>query len=199
MKHWLGISLALSVFAGGPVMAQPASSGPMTNPNVDIFYREPANREYRTIYEGLRNRRVLEELRQFLAPLRLPKKITVQIDQCGATQRPYKPGAPATICYELVDQIFKVAANVDANARSTVIAGAFIQATLHEVAYAIIDALQLPVWGRAADAADRLAALVMLQFGEDLADRTVRATAIFFSASKRTWTGSAFAAINSPG
>jgi hypothetical protein len=197
MKYWLGIPFALSVLAAQPAVAQPSAALPQ-NPNVEIVYREPGSRELRPIYEALRRRQVLEELRTFLAPLRLPQKITLQLDQCGASQRLYQPGGPVTICYELVDQIIKVASQVNANIRSTVIAGTFIQAALHEIAYAIMDVLQLPVWGRASDAADRLSALVMLQFGEELADRAIRATAIFFDASKKTWTGSAFAAIDSP-
>jgi hypothetical protein len=38
----------------------------------------------------------------------------------------------------------------------------------------------------------------MQNFGEDLAIRTVTATARFFDATKRTWTGSAFASADSP-
>jgi hypothetical protein len=47
-------------------------------------------------------------------------------------------------------------------------------------------------------AADRLAAFVLLQFGEDLALKTITATAIFFDASQKTWTGSDFARADSP-
>jgi hypothetical protein len=146
----------------------------------------------------VKNRKVLEELQQFLAPLRLPRKLTVKIDQCGALSRPYRPQEPVTICYELIDQIEKVAAKGDPKMRQTMIAGAFIQVVVYQVAHAMFDILQVPVWGRAGDAADRLAALVMLQFGEDLALRTIRGSTAFFLASKKTWTGSAFADADSP-
>jgi hypothetical protein len=99
---------------------------------------------------------------------------------------------------KLVDQIEKVAARMDANARSTVIVGAFVETTLHEVADAVFEILQFPIWGRRGDAADQLAALVMLQFGEELAVRTITGTARFFAASEKTWTGSAFADASSP-
>ena len=69
---------------------------------------------------------------------------------------------------------------------------------MYEIAQAILDLLQFPVWGRAGDAADRLSAFVMQHFGEDLAIQTVTATAMFFDATKKTWTGSAFADVNSP-
>ena len=171
--------------------AQPAPS--VQNPQIDIAYVQPRNRSYQPIYDRLKDRKVLEELKQFLAPLRLPRKLTVQVDQCDAASRPYEPQLPVTICYELVDQIEKVAAKMDVSVRPSVIVGAFIEATLHEVAHALFDMLQFPIWGRRGDAADRLAALVMLQFGEELAIRTISGTARFFAASDRTWTGSAFA------
>ena len=36
-------------------------------------------------------RQVLEQLRLFLSPLKLPRKLLVQIDQCNAERRPYSP------------------------------------------------------------------------------------------------------------
>ena len=68
----------------------------------------------------------------------------------------------------------------------------------HEVAESIFDILQAPVWGRSKDAADRLSAFLMLQFGEEAARKTIGGTATFFALSNRTWTGSAFAAVASP-
>ena len=184
-------------------IAQPPPAGQSAPPaaqgsQIEIAYVPPSNRNFQPIYDRVKNRKVLEDLQQFLAPLRLPRKLTVKIEQCGAPSRPYRPQGPVTICYELIDQIEKVAAKGDPKLRQTMIAGAFIQVVVYEVAHAMFDILQIPVWGRAGDAADRLAALVMLQFGEDLALRTIRGTAAFFLASKKTWTGSAFADANSP-
>jgi hypothetical protein len=62
----------------------------------------------------------------------------------------------------------------------------------------VYDELQIPVWGRMEDAADRLAALVMLQFGEDLALRTILGATALFDASGKTWTGSDFGNALSP-
>jgi Putative metallopeptidase len=184
-------------------IAQPPPAGQSSPPaaqssQIEVAYVQPANRNFQPIYDRVKNRKVLEELQQFLAPLRLPRKLTVKIDQCGALSRPYRPQEPVTICYELIDQIEKVAAKSDPKMRQTMIAGAFIQVVVYQVAHAMFDILQVPVWGRAGDAADRLAALVMLQFGEDLALRTIRGSTAFFLASKKTWTGSAFADADSP-
>ena len=179
-----------------PAAAQAPAA--LQNPQIEIVYGQPSNANYRPIYDRLKKLQVLEELKQFLVPLRLPRKLTVQVDQCGAATRPYKPGGPATICYELVEQIERVAAKTEENLRETVLVGTFVQAVFHEVALAVLDILQVPIWGRREDAADRLSSFIMLQFGEDVARQTVIGTGVFFEASGKTWTGSQFADVNSP-
>jgi Putative metallopeptidase len=168
------------------------------NPQIEIAYVPPGNSALAPIYDRLKNGRVLEQLKQFLAPLKLSRKLTVQFEQCGAPTRPYKSPGPATICYELVDRIEQVAAKAPANMRQSVVVGTVVQAALHEVAHGVFDILQVPVWGRRNDAADMLAGLIMLQFGEDVARQTIIGTAAFFELSGKTWTGSAFADVNSP-
>jgi len=170
----------------------------LQNPNVEIVYQEPRSVAFKPIAERVKQRRVLEQLRVFLAPLRLPRKLTVNVEECGAPTRDYKPQGPVTICYEVIDQIEKIAAKADANMRERVLIGAFVQAAFHETAHAVFDILQVPVWGRANDAADRLAAFIMVHFGEDVAMQTILGTAYFFRLSGRTWTGSEFAEVNSP-
>jgi hypothetical protein len=195
-------SVAAFVLGLAPMLqATPAAAQAPTglqNSQIEIAYVPPANANYRPIHDRLKKLQVLEELKQFLVPLRLPRKLTVQVDQCGAATRPYKPGGAATICYELVEQIERVAAKADPDQQQTVIVGTFVQAVFHEVAAAVLDILQVPVWGRREDAADRLAGFIMLQFGEEVARQTVIGTAIFFEASNKTWTGSQFADVNSP-
>jgi hypothetical protein len=186
--------LALGLaFAVSPSVAQPAA-----NSQVEVAYVQPSNRALQPIYDRLKKRQVLEEVQQFLLPLRLPRKLTVKTDQCGAQQVQYVSQGPVTICYELVEQIEKIATKVDPAARPGVIAGAFVQAVLYQIAQAVLDMFDVPVWGRMSDAADRFSALVMLKFGEDLAARTIYGTSVFFEASRRTWTGSAFADVTSP-
>ena len=47
--------------------------------------------------------------------------------------------------------------------------------------HAVFDILKIPVFGREEDAADALAAFVLLQFGKDVARRTITGTAHFWS------------------
>jgi hypothetical protein len=193
------IALSCAYALSGITEADAQIPAALQNPQIEIVYTQPSNPAFRPIYDRLKQRQVLEELKAFLAPLRLPRKLTVTVIQCGAPTRPYKSPGPATICYELIDQINQIAAKFpDASLRGTVTSGAFILVMLHEVALGVFDELQIPVWGRMEDAADRLAALVMLQFGEDVAVRTLIGASALFNASDKTWTGSDFASVNSP-
>jgi hypothetical protein len=191
-------ALAGLVILASSITLASAQGTPPSNSQVEIEYIRPQKREYLPIHDRLKNRKVLEQLQQFLSPLRLPQKLTIKIDQCGAPSRPYKSDGVATICYEIVEQIERAASGLNGEARSSAIAGAFIQATMYQVSVAVLDILDFPIWGRTGDAADRLSAFVMQNFGEDLAIRTVIATARFFEATRRTWTGSAFASADSP-
>jgi putative metallopeptidase DUF4344 len=124
----------------------------------------------------------------------------VRLAECGADTMAYAPGGPVTICYEMVDKVVTITMQNtnDADEQTRVIDGTFVQAVLHETAHAIFDLLQVPVWGREDDAADRLAALIMLQFGDQVALTTIVGTAKFFEYSKRAWTGEDFAEVGSP-
>ena len=75
--------LALILLNLSPASAAAQGVPVAQNPQVEIAYRPPQKREYQPMYNRLKDRRVLEELRQFLTPLRLPKKLTIQVDQCG--------------------------------------------------------------------------------------------------------------------
>jgi hypothetical protein len=186
-------------FACSAAAEAPQPVGKLRNEQIEIVYGQPDNPAFRSMYDRLTRLQVLEEFTQFMAPLRLPRKLVVRVDQCGATaRRPYQPGGPVTVCYELLDQIEHVAARADATARERLIVGTFIQVLLHEVARAVFDVLQVPVWGRIEDAADNFSAFVMLQFGDNLARNTIRGSTDFFLLSEKTWTGTDFASIGSP-
>jgi hypothetical protein len=192
----LGFALLYPLFDVSQAHAQAPAD--IQNPQIEIAYRKPSNPAFQPVYDRLTRLKVLEQFKQFTAPLRLPRKLAVTVDQCGTTTRPYQPQGSVTVCYELVEQIERVASKADKEAQERLIVGTFVQAVLHETAHAVFDILQVPVWGRAEDAADNLAAFIMLQFGDDLALQTIQGTANFFQLSEKTWTGSDFADMSSP-
>jgi hypothetical protein len=186
---------------GTPASAQIAIPADLHNDQIEISYVVPRNPAFRPLYDRYKNRQVLEQLRAFMAPLALTRKVPVKIDQCGRMNAVYQAGGGVTICYEYLAQIDKLAPAEKTAlgvTREIAIAGAFIQVALHEMSRAVFDVLKIPVWGREADAADKLAGFIMLQFGQDVALTTLRGTAHFFEASERTWTGSDFSDVQSP-
>ena len=208
MRKWV---LAAALF----LLCTPSWAAAPTPPQVKIAYgaagADPNNARARGV---LTNSRALEELQAFLAPLRLPVDMNLQAEACGAPRRAYNAETKtATICYEMIAKILET---IDAQTlastqtkagaetygavqgRSEALVGTIVEALLHETAYALFDIYNVPVWGRIDDAADRLSALVMLQFGEDAARTTILGTAHFFDWSNRKWTGSDFAEATSP-
>jgi hypothetical protein len=150
---------------------------------------QPTEPQYRAIYDRMRQQQVLERLQRFLAPLRLARPLAVKMARCGDNilYRPYKPGGDVTICYEFVKQVEDLAPGTGQQGlvgvvvvpRSATVIGPIVEEVLHDVALAVFDNLQIPVWGRTEDAADNVAALIMLQFGTDVAQTTILGTAYF--------------------
>lgn len=187
------VSAAVLMFAAA-VAASPAGAQlappELRNSQVETAYVEPRDPAFRPIHERLKKRLVLEQLQQFLAPLRLPAKLKVTIEQCGAQFVPYRPGGPVTICYEYIDQIERLAPGGSVflgtawiTTRDDALVGAVVLTVLHEVAHAVFDMLKVPVWGRESDAADKVSAFIMLQFGKEVAWRTMTGVAWFLNQS----------------
>ena len=192
--------LALLSFAAGfswTGHGQPFAAPPRP---IEIAYEAPKDAQLQPIYEQLKQRKVLERLQGFLAPLRLPKKLAIRTAECAAGTAGYKPDTPVTLCYQLVKRINDIAGQntTDPNERALINYGTFVETVLHRVAYALFDLLQVPILGREDDAADRIAALTMLQFGDQVAYTTILGTGRFFEYSKHTWTGADFASERSP-
>jgi Putative metallopeptidase len=185
-------AIAISVYIG-PVSAQIAS-----NPLVQLSYLTPRSARLKPVADHVKKWQVLEQFGQFLVPLRLPRKLAVQFDECGSFTPSYRPGGPVTVCYELVDKIEGIAAKAQPERRDLVLVGTIIQAVFHETAIAVFDVLRVPIWGRREDAADRLAGFLMVEFGPELAKRLIIGAAVFFKESGKTWTGSQFAEASAP-
>jgi hypothetical protein len=181
--------------------AQPAPAGASANPwgppnpQIAVAYVVPKDPKFRPIYDKLRKRQVLEELQAFLAPLRLPRKLTIKTDTCGDAAAHYKPGGPVVICYEYVANLEQAAPDVKLKiggqdfTKDDALIGSFVHVALSETARAAFDILEIPVWGREEHAADRVAGFLMFQFGEKAAYRTLVGTSWFMSQTAVLSTG----------
>lgn len=189
--------LGASAFVG-PALSQ---TGAIKNPQVDIAYIAPRSEPYQAIYERLKALQVLEMLQEFLAPLRLPNKLLVKTDECGgAMEIPYVPQQPVTICYEYIREIEANALRApdsgtaaDELTKQGIIVGTFINLVLDQVAHAVFDMLQIPIWGRENDAADNVTALIMVEFRADLTWTMIGGTSWFLA--ERGFTGDDFSKV----
>ena len=186
------LAFAISWMAAdaAPVAAQGAKTS-----NVRISYEEPRDPSLRPVYRRLVQRQVLERLQKFLSPLRLPRELVVRTAQCGGISLPRKPGDGVTLCYEFVAQVEKQAPPPDdVNTvgaafvtTNMAIVGPVVHLLLHDVSLAVFEMLEIPVWGHVVDAADHVAAFLMLQFGPDVAQKTIFGAALYLTKADQTY------------
>jgi hypothetical protein len=116
----------------------------------------------------------------------------IRAAECGGkSYLPYKPGGPVTLCYEFVRQVLDAAPDEEKGnvglvgtlrvSEEMAETGPVVQEVLHDVALAVFDIQEVPVWGKAEFAADNVAAFLMLQFGTDVALKTIIGTAYFLN------------------
>lgn len=162
----------------------------LKNSNVVTRYTEW---KYQALYERVKKRAVLEEISEFLSPLKLKQKLIFETTSCGEENAFYDPDTNTVkLCYEMFDWIENVAAAspdkvqqvpgapprglLPGVTRAEAIVGAIGGVALHETGHAVFDIQQIPRLGREEDAADMVAGFVMLQFGNDVARTMIKGT-----------------------
>src|SRR5215470_4690762 len=153
----------------------------LQNSKVEITYEEPKKSEHLPILQRLQKRQVLEQLRAFLSPLRLPKKMPIKTTECGVINAFWAgTGKGLSLCYEylyyLEDRVAK-AEMPPGYQRADALVGGFLGVTFHELGHAVFDILDVPVYGREEDAADQMAGFILQQFGPTIARRMVSGAA----------------------
>jgi hypothetical protein len=193
MRRLIGAGAALAIALG---LASPAAAA------IRIAYDAAGDDpDLVQAREALVKSKALEELQTFLAPLRIYDNVLVRGASCGAERRDYDAKThTVTICYDRIARIRKVAAEADTDddSRRKAVVGTIVEDLLHETSYALFDIYGVPVWGRIDDAADRLAALVMTQFGEDNARTTILGVAMYLQWTHQTPKAQQYASAESP-
>jgi hypothetical protein len=189
------LALACVSFSPDPAAAQAVQSPELLrNSKVIIDYIDPRSPKSEQTLARLKKRQVLEELAQFLSPLRLPRVLRIRTKSCFQANAFYMPAEWAvSLCYEYLEWLDSLAPKQTTRegfTREDVIVGGFIDAVLHEMGHALFDILSVPVFGREEDGADQLSAFIMLQFGKDVARTTIKGSAYTYarSANPRTRT-----------
>src|SRR5258708_32609084 len=104
------LTVALGMMSCGPTLAQAPAE--LTNSKIEFAYFPPKTVKYHATMDRLKSRQVLEQLSQFLAPLRLPHKLFLVTEECGENPSPhYDPGSWASfICYGFSEILARFAA-----------------------------------------------------------------------------------------
>ena len=161
------------------------SAAPLKPNRIEIAYVHPSNPAHQHIYERLKERRMLERLKGYLSPLRLPKPLLLKTEGCdGESNAWYEASDGAvTVCYEYIDEVLRNAPGITTDqgiSPQDAVVGPTIEVFLHEIGHAVFDLLKVPILGREEDAADQVAAYLMLQLDEDIARSTVAGVAYMY-------------------
>ncbi|MER2267940.1 DUF4344 domain-containing metallopeptidase [Methylobacterium oxalidis] len=151
-----------------------------------VRYDVPKDQAHRDIYDSMRARRVLERVAAALDLVRLPKRLIYRLKECsGEPNAWYDPRTRTiTICYELIASILRLAPVTTSPAgvsRQDAIRGPVLQILFHESSHALFHLLLIPILGREEDAADQVAALVLLHLTPADARTVVNGSGYFFA------------------
>jgi hypothetical protein len=169
----------LLVVVSAPLAAAPAQpqAGKGKTGMFRGAYDPPKDPKHQAIYQQLKNERALERFGEALSAIRLPKPLVLKFASCDGTSNAWYEPADGTVtfCYEYVAEIQKGAAGSMAAGIPTETAwqGAVAFVLLHETGHALFDILKVPILGREEDAADNVAAFIMLRAGEGIARKVL--------------------------
>lgn len=167
------------------------------NPHVGIEYREPTSPQLESVYQSMKERKVLEEMQRFLAPLHLPHHVELVMLECDPNHNHPDHGENALydpdireiwLCYEFIAADIEAAPETVTPdgfiTRQASIVGNLIGVALHEGGHMMFDMFDVPVFGREEDAADEMASYMALKFNTDIERTIVKGFAYFWSRSK---------------
>jgi Putative metallopeptidase len=174
-------ALACAAVFEGSVLAQ--TSPELSNSLITFSYSPPKSAKYLPMMERLKSFQILEQLSQFLSPLRLPHQFMLEVMECGFVNAQFtvlSRGDPAwriQLCYEFVEAIERIGPKQGEQSEFTyedIVVGSLVGVLLHEGGHAVFDMLNVPVFGREEDAADEMSTFIALQFNKDVALTIVR-------------------------
>jgi hypothetical protein len=144
-----------------------------------VAYQAPEDTAYTAMYEELQASQVLESLRSVLSFVRLPRTVRLVLVDCdGDANAYYDPDElTVSVCYEYVRELRKLAESPGRPAgisAESAVRSKLLEIFLHESAHALYDQLRIPIIGRQEEAADVLAAVVILHMRSRSARETVQ-------------------------
>lgn len=172
------LALPVCLWAGSAAHAQHGADTARPD-RIQIEYIQPKTPAHQQIYETIKERQVLEKLKEIFSPFKLPSTIAMRTMSCDGVSNAWysrQSGQPTmTICYEYLADILK---NVPADgtakiSRSDAIIGQLFYVVAHEMGHAAFDLLDIPIFGRTEDAADQFSTYIMLKFAKEESRRLI--------------------------
>jgi len=181
------LAAAAVLGCGASAAAQPAE---LKHDRFRTEYVEPDDPTHAELYAALRDARVLEKFRSFLSFIRLPRILTLRLTSCDGEDNAWYDAdeRSITVCYEYLARVRGIAPAAPTPAGVTpenAFSGPLLEVFLHEIAHALFDQLRLPILGREEDAADQLAALILLHLEPRAARDTVAGVAWMYATDAR--------------
>jgi hypothetical protein len=178
------IALALTTFLSHKTPASAQNPQAMQSDQIKINYVPPKSPEHQNVFSLLKERQVLEKLKEFLSPLRLPRPLLLKTEGCDGLSNAYFENDAVTVCYEYLDEIIRSAPEKTSPggvARIDAIVGPILDVFFHEVGHAVFDYLSIPILGREEDAADQFAAYILLHFAKEDARKLILGVAYAYN------------------
>src|SRR3954463_7312464 len=176
MRSQVITSLLLLSSAAGHAAPQPQAGKGRTG-MFHAAYDPPKNPKHQPLYEKLKKAQALERFGEALGAIRLPKPLLLKFAGCDGTSNAWYEPADGTVtfCYEYVAEIQQGAQGSMAAGIpfETAWQGAVAFVLLHETGHALFDLLKVPILGREEDAADNVAAFIMLRAGQGIARKVL--------------------------
>ncbi len=132
---------------------------------VEIAYLPPKNPAHQPIHDEIKRVALLDPVRDLLSTFRLPRTLLIKTEGCDGEINAWFENDAITLCYEYLEWIGEVASKRRAPIPASAVGariGPFLELVIHEAAHALFAYLDTPVFGREEDAADRLAAFILL-------------------------------------
>ena len=104
------LTATMALIAAGWAAPTAAASPVLRGDRFRVIYEEPKNPAHQALYEELKSERVLENLREFLSFIRLPRILTLKLAGCNGDDNAwYEPDdLTITVCYEYLEEVRKL-------------------------------------------------------------------------------------------
>jgi hypothetical protein len=179
VRNGLAACAATFVLLGSASLAsaeyKPIPADKLKTNQFDVEYVEPKNPAHRPIYDMLKEQRILEKFQAFLAPVKLPIRITLKVEGCDGVANATFWDDAIKVCYEYFEYIWNQTPKMATRGLSPkdAMIGPTVDVFLHEAGHAVLEVLDIPFFGREEEAADYFATYLLLQFCKDDARRLI--------------------------